>query len=179
MGSGEVDLVDSTDIAVLFPLESWHEHEMTELSTATSLYKSWLFNNRKISGWSISSFSFYDASSNVKAILHNIDALCRQRSCVTASFQTFFFFHIYCQEAASADSSAFWVESLDCTGGKVSSQSNPLQWSNNKSKKLQSCEAEIINHLIYGDNAEWENSKHKQTLSRCWGKLHGTGDTGS
>lgn len=94
-------------------------------------------------------------------------------------FRLFFFFHIYCQEAASADSSAFWVESLDCTGGKVSSQSNPLQWSNNKSKKLQSCEAEIINHLIYGDNAEWENSKHKQTLSRCWGKLHGTGDTGS
>lgn len=122
-------------------------------------------------------FFLYDASSNVKAILHNIDAPCRRRSCVTASFQTFF--HIYCQEAASADSSAFWVESLDCTGGKVNSQSNPLQWSNNKSKNLQSYEAEIINHVIYGDNAEWENSKHKQTLSRCWGKLHGTGDTGS
>lgn len=41
----------------------------------------------------------------------------------------------------------------------MSSHSKPILWNNTERKKLESCEAKIINHLIYGDNAGWGNSK--------------------
>lgn len=51
--------------------------------------------------------------------------------------------------------------------GEVSSQSNKsTQVVSSQKHKLQSSEGEMIHHLIYGDSAEWEKSKHKQTLRR-------------
>lgn len=99
-------------------------------------------------------FLLYDVSSNLKAILRYIDVLCKHRSCVTASLQTFSFSHPEPMRS-------------ELFGGKVSSHSKPLLQSNTKRKKLESYEAEIINHLIYGDSAEGGNAKQKLTLRWC------------
>lgn len=62
-------------------------------------------------GWSLtlnsSFYSLYDLSSNVKAILHHIDATVQAQIMCHRSFaDVHFFFHVGCQEPASADSAA-------------------------------------------------------------------------